>query len=691
MNRTIFTALAFLMILATIQGATAANITSCQQITTPGEYFFTQDVIQNTSHGATGDTCIYINGVDNITIDGQGYTLRMQDTSADTNGIFFDGTTGGAGVPTNTNITVKNLNIIIENTTDWYDAIDSYGYANSLFENINITFETQNDYGVIGMYHDSFVNMTLDNVNILGGEWTLLFSQGNSAIDSNSVIKNSHFESITAPGGGDNPVIYMEHTGGLTMYDNYFSDAEDDPMQGDSNADWNVYDNTFNFTTMPAGILGTNLNFNNTINGNTYINPSGTGFSETCTNDGTGICTADYTVSPNITDYRPVALSPAAINGTSIDYCGGTINSPGTYTVSQDLNNPSYANCINVTSGTSDVIIDCQGHTINGTGTSKGINFPSNNIRHVVKNCVFTNNGNAIDARSGGGPDYINNTFESTNTRALYIDAFLNAANDRHTFINNTFYSPIHFYRWPSAGTLDAFYNNIMNLTDPITSASSTFTAATWNTTKTSGTSILGGPYTGGNYWLNNTACNDADKDAICDSSYNFGEGTDYLPLTQPCIPVYECTSYDTCDVTDTLPCLNVTDTVCGTNFTGTISDYDTTCDYCTPNWTCNSYGECEVATQSQPCDGVADLNVCYGLTGLPSDDYTGNYSEFTPQACYAPGGFEGRDLPKIIIDFLGRLVVEGFMSFMSIIVLVSVFIVLAALFSLSSRKSKER
>jgi len=62
----------------------------------------------------------------------------------------------------------------------------------------------------------------------------------------------------------------------------------------------------------------------------------------------------------------------------------------------------------------------------------------------------------------------------------------------------------------------------------------------TWNTSKTSGESIVGGPYLGGNYWANPSGtgfsenCTDADRDGIADSSYEIVNGTfDYLPLTE--------------------------------------------------------------------------------------------------------------------------------------------------------------
>ncbi len=60
----------------------------------------------------------------------------------------------------------------------------------------------------------------------------------------------------------------------------------------------------------------------------------------------------------------------------------------------------------------------------------------------------------------------------------------------------------------------------------------------TWNSSRVSGTNIVGGPYLGGNYWANpnvtgfSEVCTDSDGDWICDSPYNVnGSDFDYLPL----------------------------------------------------------------------------------------------------------------------------------------------------------------
>jgi parallel beta-helix repeat protein len=79
-------------------------------------------------------------------------------------------------------------------------------------------------------------------------------------------------------------------------------------------------------------------------------------------------------------------------------------------------------------------------------------------------------------------------------------------------------------------------YNNIFNNTKNTETSSSIHQ---WNTSKSFGTSIIGGSYLGGNYWVypNGTGfsqtCTDGDTDGICDTPFTIKSGNiDFLPLT---------------------------------------------------------------------------------------------------------------------------------------------------------------
>jgi len=81
-------------------------------------------------------------------------------------------------------------------------------------------------------------------------------------------------------------------------------------------------------------------------------------------------------------------------------------------------------------------------------------------------------------------------------------------------------------------------YNNLFNNTNNF--YFDTVHTNYWNTTKQTGTNIVGGPHIGGNYWGKpdgsgySDTCTDSDLDGICDSPYTLAtDNIDYLPLAK--------------------------------------------------------------------------------------------------------------------------------------------------------------
>lgn len=79
------------------------------------------------------------------------------------------------------------------------------------------------------------------------------------------------------------------------------------------------------------------------------------------------------------------------------------------------------------------------------------------------------------------------------------------------------------------------YFNNSVNVKSEKTEGN------IWNTTRSPGSNIMGGPYLGGNFWANpdgtgfSQLSNDSDSDGICDSQFNInGSDFDYLPLAKP-------------------------------------------------------------------------------------------------------------------------------------------------------------
>ncbi len=132
-----------------------------------------------------------------------------------------------------------------------------------------------------------------------------------------------------------------------------------------------------------------------------------------------------------------------------------------------------------------------------------------------------------------------NNTI-SNSTRGI----FLRENSQSNELFNNTITSSNEsgiYLLEDCAG--NRIYNNYFNNTVNVKAENSE--GNIWNTTKEARINIIGGPYTGGNFWadLNGTGfsqtAEDSNSDGICDCPYNVnGTDFDYLPLTRPPQPV---------------------------------------------------------------------------------------------------------------------------------------------------------
>jgi|GEM_PF-6990075 len=156
----------------------------------------------------------------------------------------------------------------------------------------------------------------------------------------------------------------------------------------------------------------------------------------------------------------------------------------------------------------------------------------SHNI--VVDNTITGNNIYGI-LLTGAHLNITGNTI-SNNDWGIYSEA---AAAGNSTFTGNTISHNnrgVVFYGLTTETTL---YNNFFNNTYNFYSIYSP-PGASWNTVKTPGLNIVGGPFLGGNFWGSpdgagfSQTCTDGDFDGICDTAYVIVPGeADNLPLAQ--------------------------------------------------------------------------------------------------------------------------------------------------------------
>ncbi len=216
---------------------------------------------------------------------------------------------------------------------------------------------------------------------------------------------------------------------------------------------------------------------------------------------------------------------------------------------------------------------------------SYGITLFEGHFNYIVNNHISSSKFGILMARLSGANEIVNNTMTSNYVGIQITDAasgnnitgniitdnkigiweeyaWNNLITDNNVSLNKEYgvYLNKVSYEAPYTGTT-LFYNNIFNntvnvlnntinyYTEDVVNNGAGITSVVWNTTKTSGTSITGGPCLGGNCWAKpdgtgfSQICADSDGDGICDYSYNITDNdTDYLPLARgsqsPGVPV---------------------------------------------------------------------------------------------------------------------------------------------------------
>ncbi len=395
--------------------------------------------------------------------------------------ISFGNATGGKGIRISNddeegydNVTVQNC-VVIQNESG--------------ADHTAIFFGMNSENGVV--YNNTIFVFGVDTPGML--------------FESNSVNANISFNNITASGGLGSGIVLSENGSGADIRSNTIITSGDDSngiLIGENSSNGTLFNNTIttsanlSFRDGIGGIfleLGTN---NVNVSSNT-INTSGT--------DGPGIW---------------IWGSNHSIDGNTIITSGE--QGDGIYM--------SDVQGINLTSNT----ITISGISADGIHSQLSENSSTLIYNNVIMTSANYSYGIYLLEENYNNISSNNITTSGTASYGIYFNESHNA-----TLLNNIIKTEESdsyvLYLDTSTGN---FYNNIFNTS---TSGSGinfiNCDVSYFNTSKTSGTNIIGRGYIGGNFWTNNLGtgysdnCIDSNGDYVCDVIYSVNDSIDYLPL----------------------------------------------------------------------------------------------------------------------------------------------------------------
>ena len=416
-------------------GTTACN---CGDMLT-SSYNMTSDLTNSTGGNICPGDGIDI-GANNIILDCEGHTINGINVWGNSGifnvgytkttvkncivkgfwwGIFFGEGSGYCTFTNNTVISSGDLGIYL-----------SYGPSYNTFTNNNVS---SNGNGGIGLYAGPSYNNFTNNIvssntnNGIALDYssnynTLINNTINSNNNSGIYISSSSSNTITnnIANSNTNYGIELESSNNNSMYNNYLSNSI------------NAVDNGNNFWNITE-TLGTNIIGGPYLGGNYWSDYNGVDTSNP--SDGIGETLVPYTSNGNIVnggDYLPLTTRFTI-------HCGDNLTS--SYNMTSDLTNCP-ENGININA--SNIILDCQGHTINGNNPGypySGINnggvfvdgWPGGYDNVTIKNCIITGGFDSGIMFVGASYGNIINNTASSNEYGFHV--FWNAL--YNNLINN--------------------------------------------------------------------------------------------------------------------------------------------------------------------------------------------------------------------------------------------------------------
>jgi parallel beta-helix repeat protein len=363
-------------------------------------------------------------------------------------------------------VSSSNNTLIGNNAWKNYEGI----YLNSSSNNNTLIGNNVSNNDAGGIYLVSSSNNTLIGNNANLNQWSgfclLLSSNNNTLIGNNANSNNIH----------DGWGIYISFSSNNTLSGNNVSNNRNTGIYLVSSLNNKIYNNIFNnnnnfyFTDSIINTwnttkqFGTNIIGGSYFGGNIWANPSGTGFSQTCSNiNGDGICDSTYVLDVNNIDYLPLAwLKVHNINkGTNYFTIQSAIDDAntgneihvdsGTYFENVNVNKKLILKGMDTGAGKpvvdasgidSPMRLSADGVTVDGFVTKNISKVCWAGIIVISSNNTLRNNNvldgcNGIELSNSHNNTLINNTVNSNNYSAI----FLHYSNNNTLIGNNASYN----------------------------------------------------------------------------------------------------------------------------------------------------------------------------------------------------------------------------------------------------------
>lgn len=497
--------LLILMVLSSlILPLSATNINKCTNLTAPGTYVMTGDILLSTNL-----TCMTVSA-NNVILDCGGHTISG--TAQYNSYAVYGGTPYVNGY---NNFVIRNCRI-----TNWYYGI--YLWSSNYSTIANITAD--GNYDTVTLYLSNYDTIT--NVNASNG----------IAISYNSGPNGLYMS------GSNNDVVT-----------NFISNNEAGPTTWGSgfNIGSSNYDTFINCTADSGGFGMQNINYDTFINCSTSNNYPWVyqGFWVDMADSDSFI---NFTLSQNIYAFDAYYLTNSNLSGFTLtsNEIGIELGASSNNLISGSTFSYNTVYSLYLEYGDSNnIVTNC---VFNNNNDGFWVDRSSYTL---ITNSQITNN-NQVGAFFGGSHITISNSVMTNNNYGLAFYGTYGYISDSNTIANNTISGSTGSGTYGiSLGNATNFniYNNLLNNTLDVSIYYPN--SNNFNTTNHSGTRIYSqGNNIGGNYWTNQYGTGYSDTCSVtytdinnrfCDQPYDVlnengctpgscGPNTDYLPLTTP-------------------------------------------------------------------------------------------------------------------------------------------------------------